>query len=618
VEEGQEPATAQLVDPAERPRSVLFYVIDTLRADHLGLYGYERETDPFLAELAARSVVFERCYSQAPWTKPSVAAILTSRYPAEMGIYQLRHVLPDSYLTFPELLQQAGWSTAGFSANPIVGSVSRYEQGFERFDEVRRENRRQGASGSAAFLNASVASYMNSAPAWPQLLYVHSVDPHADYEPAPQFLSLFADAERDAAYRLEWQTLKNTRPPEVPGNHFSAWNFERAGVEPESFIAHGRDLYDGDIAANDTRLGELVSFLEEQHGWDEDVVILLTSDHGEEFFEHGGTSHGYSLYEEMIRVPLLIYAPRLLPEGLRIDAPVRSIDIYPTLAELLGLSAPESVSGRSLVPLILGEEDWQDEPVFSEGTDDRNARSVGSGNGSLASIVLGRHKLIVNYSSPDNRPRPRHELYDLVDDPGELRNLADAQPERVAELQARLEQWSALNLRRQALAERVETGELSPENMAELANLGYLGDADVSLPDIGDALAPQVQALLESVDEFLLLRIASAEEGGEAAGETLMYGYRVSASQRVKAERAGRALELLYQGLAAKQGGAPGACFEPSYAFRARHLVHDVELLLSPDCERVAIYYDGAAQGFVGVDAGLGARWEALLESVGL
>ena len=115
VGQAQDPDPPRLVDPAGRPRSVLFYVIDTLRADHLGLYGYERETDPFLAELAASAVVFERCYSQAPWTKPSVAAILTGRYPGEIGIHELRHQLPDSYITFPEQLAASGYSTAGFS-----------------------------------------------------------------------------------------------------------------------------------------------------------------------------------------------------------------------------------------------------------------------------------------------------------------------------------------------------------------------------------------------------------------------------------------------------------------------------------------------------------------------
>lgn len=458
------------------PKNVLFYLIDTCRADRMGLFGSPRDTTPFLSSLADRSVMFERCYSQAPWTKPSMASILTSRPPPEHGVHSLFGRLADEFVTLPEVLRDAGWTTAGFSANPIMGRMSNYNQGFQWFTESGEVNAGdpiKNASGSARALNERVFRWFDEREddGAPVFLYVHSVDPHEEYEPAEPYLSTFADASKMADYRVEWKALLATRPP-IPGNHVTEKNFAEAEVDRESFIAYGLDLYDADILANDREIGRLFERCRE--AWGDDFVFVVTSDHGEEFFEHGGTSHGYTLYEEMIHVPLMIRAPSLLPEGERVRAAVRSIDIYPTLIDLLGLSGPDDLRGRSLVPLAKDPRAWKDEAVISEKVEDDALRLLMEGGGIGISIVRGRWKFLLNLRSPSFVELPKHELYDLSVDPGETTNIADAEPTLVRELEHEALRWSAVHLALRVDADEQDPEDLPEELLAELRALGYL------------------------------------------------------------------------------------------------------------------------------------------------
>ncbi len=473
-----------------RPRSVLFYLVDTCRQDRVSIDGgYERETTPFLDWLAERSVVFEACSSQAPWTKPSMASMLTSRYPRETGVYRVEHRLPAELVTWPEVMAANGLYAAGFSANIVMGNLlSDFAQGFDHFVESTAVNGGDPirfASGSARKLNEHVFPWLERTDHWPMLLYVHSVDPHEEYEPAPEYLEQFADPARDPRYREEWQQLLESRPP-IPGLYVTRDNFDRTGVDVTSFIEHGSDLYDADLLANDTELSLLWEKLRDD-GWGEDLVLVVTSDHGEEFFEHGGTSHGYSLYEEMVRVPLLIHAPGLLPEGKRIDTPVSCLDIYPTLCQLLGFDVPEGLRGRSLLPLIHGEGASEEVEIFSEHREDPLLRRLGHGSGVMTSVRSSRWKLIVNEVLPQLVERPRHELFDLVADPGEQHDVAAANPGVVARLEQRLASFTAHH---PAAGTAAAGAELDPEVLAQLRELGYVGE-EASGPDLWAALAAE-------------------------------------------------------------------------------------------------------------------------------
>jgi len=478
-----------------RPRSVLFYLIDTCRRDRMAFEGYERKTTPFLAWLAERSVVFEACYSQAPWTKPSMASMLTSRYPSSTGVYRMEHLLPAEHLTWPEVLKAKGLYTAGFSANIVMGgALSNFAQGFDHFVESTAINRGDPirfASGSARKLNEHAFAWLDRADHWPMLLYMHSVDPHEEYEPEPGYLEQFADPERHPRFREEWKKLLASRPL-IPGLYVTQDNFDRTGIDSASFIAHASNLYDANILANDDQLQRLWNKLQED-GWGEDFVLVLTSDHGEEFFEHGGTSHGYSLYDEMLRVPLMIYAPGLLPAGKRITTPVRSLDIYPTLCELLGLDVPAGIQGESLVPLVRAAVPNQASPegraIFSEHREDPLQRRLGQGSGVMFSLRRGPWKFILNQESPQMLARPRFELYDLETDPLERHNVAEAQPELVKRLEREIQQFIADHRQLTPLE-----GEASqdPEVLEQLRALGYIGgeedEPELAAPDLWEAL----------------------------------------------------------------------------------------------------------------------------------
>ncbi|MBL8840881.1 MAG: sulfatase [Planctomycetes bacterium] len=474
------PAIAPAAAPAPPRRSVVFCLIDTCRADRMSMNGHERPTTPFLEQLATRGVRLSRCFSQAPWTKPSMSSILTSCYPSVTGMYQLLDQLDNRFVTLPEAFRDAGWYTAGFSANPLMGRLSNYAQGFRRFKEavevIPNGDPNHFSSGSAARLNAHVLPWLAGEPQQPFFLYVHSVDPHEEYEPAPEFLAQFADPAFEPEYRRQWQALIDAEPGRV-ANHCTAPVFEKAGVAIEPFIRYGLDLYDADVRANDDALEELIGTLERQHGL-ENLILVITADHGEEFMEHGGTSHAFALWNELLHVPLLIVAPGLLPEGVVIDAPVPSIDLYPTLCELAGVALPDGLQGKSFAPLLRGEP-ADGRPIFAENHEMPGSERFFANQGNTLALIEGPWKLILNLKSPWNRPRPRRELYRLDRDFGETTDLAAQESERADALEATLLEWWARNRARQ---QGVAIGSLTvdelqavdPETLARLKALGYV------------------------------------------------------------------------------------------------------------------------------------------------
>jgi len=466
--------------PAARRRSVLFYVIDTCRADHLSVNGYARPTTPFLEKLAARGVRFDHCFSQAPWTKPSLSAILTSCYPTVTGMNQLFGQLDNRFVTLPESLWDAGWYTVGFSANPLMGCLSNYTQGFRHFFDagaiIPNVYAIHSTSGSAKALNRHVLPWIEQNTEWPYFLYVHSVDPHENYEPAPEYLKLFADPAHEAQYRKEWQALIDVKPGQV-ANACTKEHFEKAGVEIGTFIEYGKQLYDADIRANDDEIARVVDALDHK-GQLDDMIVVVTADHGEEFFEHGGTSHAFMLWNELIHVPLLIIAPGLLPEGLVVKDPVQSLDLYPTLLDLLGSEPPEGLQGRSFAPQCRGEP-GDGRMIFSENHETPGSQRILHDQGVTLSVIRGPWKFILNLKSPAFRPQPRAELYRIDQDFAEQKNLAEEQPERSAELeQVLLSWWAANSARREGVSVGNLTldalGEADPDTLERLRKLGYV------------------------------------------------------------------------------------------------------------------------------------------------
>jgi arylsulfatase A-like enzyme len=473
-------ASAQEAAPRKRVRSVLLYVIDTCRADHLSVDGYGRKTTPELEKLAALGVRFENCFSQAPWTKPSVGSILTSCRPSVTGMHRIFDQLDNRFVTLPEALRHVGYTAVGFSANPLVGRMSNYAQGFHRFTEatsvIPMGDPIHFASGSAKALNALAVPWVAQNEAWPFFLYVQSIDPHEEYAPSPEYLKLFADPAREAEYRKQWQALLAVKPTKV-GNHCTKEHFEQAGVAIGPFEEYGKQLYDADIRANDDEIGKLVAALAARGALD-DMIVVVTSDHGEEFMEHGGTSHGFTVWNELLHVPLIIVAPGLLPQGLVVKEPVQSIDIYPTLLDLLQLPAPEGLQGISVAPLLRGEP-ADGHPIFSENHESPGSEQIFFPMGNTLSVLRGPWKLILNLKSPAFRPRPRRELYRIDRDFAEQEDLAAKEPGVADELEKLLlANWAADCARHEGVAVKSltieELRESDPETLERLRRLGYV------------------------------------------------------------------------------------------------------------------------------------------------
>ena len=461
-------AAAAIPRTSARPEmpNVLLVVIDTLRADHVGTYGYTHPTTPNMDLLADRAVVFETVVSQAPWTAPAMASLFTGLYPSVHGLdggivwgegsssgslpFAVQKVLPPGHQTLAEVFRQAGYSTAGFVSNLYVNSIFGFAQGFDHFDDEYADyNFEQGeVKRRAEVTNERVFEWLRAGLEEPFFLFVHYNDPHWPYEPpAPygrSFISSYSGSFTPTKTREVVVTHREVPPP-----------------LSDQDLAYIVGLYDGEIQYVDAHLGKLLEAVRELPTA-RNLVTVLTADHGEEFLDHGAFNHGYTLYEEQTSVPLIVSVPERT-DPRRVSQQVRLIDVAPTLLELASVEIQKTnFQGRSLVPLLEG---LPLEPIdaFSEAT------NVGS-QSALRSTESDKliHSLI----------DPQWLLFDLGSDPGELKDLAAQRTERLRELTTRLEAWREENRAFRSQINIAGTGVdrviLDEEMQKGLEALGYI------------------------------------------------------------------------------------------------------------------------------------------------
>jgi len=421
----------------ERP-SIVVFLTDTLRADRLSTYGFAKPTAPNLDAFARESVVFEDAWAQSSWTRPTVASLFTGTNPATHGAVGFERPLADRFTTLAEALKQAGYRTGAIVSNHVVHHRFGFAQGFDEWNDGVQKL--YGLKASEIVERGLKFVDRTSAPF---LLYLHTMEPHATYEPS------------DAAYRLfapPGEPRRDSRPilmkPQIGA---------RAGAYLDA-------LYQGEIWDNDRAFGALIEGLR-QRGRLDSTLLLFTADHGEEFLDHGGKGHGQSLYRELTRVPLIVRLPAGRRGGSRETTPVAQVDVMPTLQGLLGIASPRS-EGRDLSAL------WQ-----------RGARPAGVpvlvsetrfGKAEKQALRVGDLKLVLNQD-------PRRygegggplELYDVARDPGERDNLADKEWIAAAWMQRRLR--SLLEAWRKS-GGRVAPGtvEITEEDREALRALGYV------------------------------------------------------------------------------------------------------------------------------------------------
>ncbi len=426
---------------------VLLLLVDALRADHVGAYGYPRPTTPAIDALARDAVVFEQAVSQSTFTKTSIASLFTGLFPYRHGVYRgsqrenptkvTSDILPQRLTTLAELLRDHGYLTAAWVQNSHLRKFMGFAQGFVTYHDQQ---------GPVERIAGKVEHFLDLAARREGVfVYAHFIDLHDPYRPPPPYAAMFG-APGDDAYAgidlAEW------------GAYLAELREGKRQLEPaqaERLAA----LYDGQIRRVDDRLGRLFARLR-RLGLYDSTLIVLTADHGDGFLEHGFISHSTTPYEELVRVPLIVKLPAGRGAGSRIGTQSRLVDVLPTVLELAGIRETLDIDGCSLVPLLRGEaqRDSACGVAVSEIADQ-------DGEPTLA-LRTAAAKFIRRPGQPD-------ELYDLATDPGETRNVAGtglAEEPVLARMAAGIAE-----ARRQAATEQVT---LDPQLIRELKALGYL------------------------------------------------------------------------------------------------------------------------------------------------
>ena len=429
-----------LPEAQARPRNLIVLSVDTLRADHLGCYGYERDTSPAIDAFAERGTLFEDALTPASWTVPAHASLFSGLYPRSHGVDNLKKRLPPDAPTMAELFGAAGFDTAAIVNVYFLGEHSTLSRGFDTTGQFPPK-------GDASFGGDSVSPRLfDAAEAWlvqrdePFFLFLHSYDVHASYQARDEFSAQFC-GDYDG-------------PVDGTGGQLFMYNEGR--VEGEWGDDDARrliDLYDSGLRQFDAELASFLAFLDES-GLAEDTLVVLTSDHGEAFLEHGFVMHGRTLYEEELGVPLVLVGPGV-PAGLRIAGDVSLVDVLPTLLGVFGLATPGHVEGVDLSPSWRGAT-VPDRPLFFE--------TVGGPRDDAPQRALRAGRFKLYRDERDGTVR----LFDLAADPGERGDVGAAHPEVLERLTAELQEFE------QARREVEPAGELTTREIEALRLLGYL------------------------------------------------------------------------------------------------------------------------------------------------
>jgi len=319
---------------ATRPDVVLIS-IDTLRADHLSAYGYPRPTTPHLDRLAGEAYLFTRAFSSSTWTLPATATLLTGLLPGQHGVRSLHRKLPPEIDTLAERLERAGYRTAAITDGGFVDPKWGFGQGFGRYDATAGE---AWAPKDVRRIVESAERFLAENRFHPYFLFLHTYETHKPYRNPEGFADPFLDPD----YRGRFRRGANFSSRE-PG--------ELTGADVERIVA----LYDGEVRRADHHLGAFLDRLRSGGRWRQTAVVV-TSDHGEEFLDHGGLDHGFAqVFDPNVRVPLIVKPPGDPVDGRRVDARVTGVEVVPTILELAGVEAPRALPGRSLLGVASGD-----------------------------------------------------------------------------------------------------------------------------------------------------------------------------------------------------------------------------------------------------------------------
>jgi len=421
--------------------NILLISIDSLRADHLHSYGYPRRTSPNLDALAAEGTSFETVISPTSWTLPAHMTLMTSLPPEEHGVITNRKRLARGIDTLPLRLQRSGYATAGFVSATYLDGLYGFSRGFDDYDDytlLRVAGEKSRAAITSHLVAQRAINWLQKQSASrerrPFFLFLHFFDVHYNYNPPQQYARMF-----DAAYA---------------GRATGDVDSVRQGM-PSRDLNHVIALYDGEIAWVDSNIGRILDTLR-RLGVDKNTIVVITADHGEEFLEHGQAAHYKTLYDEVLRVPLLVRYPGHVAPGRRLQGQVRLMDVAPTVLTLAGFQVSHPGAGaeaRSLACLLTSPSP-RHVPVLP---------AFGDLRGEVASVRTGDAKLIRNLRTH------KEEFYNLDKDPGERMNIDAVEQGERNQLRLILDRW-----RSSATSSSTAEADLDDEEKASLKSLGYM------------------------------------------------------------------------------------------------------------------------------------------------
>jgi len=435
------PAVIAKHETSDQPHHVIVILIDALRADHLGSYGYSRPTSPALDAFAKESMRFTQAISQSSYTKPVIASLFTSLYPSQHNVFRnTRHdaagnfisdVLDDSFKTMAEYLRDAGFNTAGFLEQAQLRSYMGFAQGFYYY---------KPDMGAAAEINRGFFHWLRLNKHRKLFAYLHYLDVHAPYTPPSRYRDMFGSFDHSTNFPeqvKDWQKFKGD---------VTDGNITLTQTDAEQLMA----LYDAEIRALDDDMAALFAKLKEEGIYDNSLIVI-TADHGDEFLEHGSVDHAHTLYDELLRVPLMIRFPKGENRGI-VDMQVQTIDVLPTILEFCEIDQDPHVMGHSLLTYKSGANGHQQFPVFSERAD-------------LIAMRTEKYKFIYNTELKTG------ELYDLQNDPTESKNLADEEVKTATQMQNEILRWAEIT--RSAMTDQGGV-KVDEKSVKELRSLGYI------------------------------------------------------------------------------------------------------------------------------------------------
>ncbi len=441
---------SQKIFPSHSRPNVLLLVCDTLRADHLGCYGYNRPTSPFMDQFAVEALLFENAMSNSPWTRPSMGSLFTSLYPHQHQAFYWEDNLDNSFLTLAEIFRNCNYSTFAVQTNVLLTEYYNFHQGFQHFDEIINDK----AEKVTDKFNSWVTRNKNK----PFFAYLHFMDVHLPYEAPQDFKKTFEPEKIDSV--LDGVT-----------GAYEIRILNEIGLSRQD-KQHLINIYDAEIRYFDHHIGQMINTLKKL-GIFNNTIIVLTSDHGEEFWEHNGFEHGHTLYKEVIHVPLIIkYSSKLPPK--RIQTCVNLLDLTPSLLWLCGIKNNFSLTGRNII-LDSKIREPKKEKIFFE--------AIGFG-AEKKGVIKDGWKLIENtgirhekamdlflemtpYIMPEYEKG--YELYNTNLDSQEQHNLIDEFPQIADRLKTYLELFKS-----ESMDSRKSEAKDLEKKLKDLKSLGYI------------------------------------------------------------------------------------------------------------------------------------------------